>query len=137
MTTAEITITDIANALRKRIAELEGALSVQILIGSPYMIIVKRPEDDFELVLGTFAKRTEGMGWEYSVNAPHCFVSLSILPDHLCGCSCFSPEGAARAITKVREEHPDWVVMARHILVEKRCRLAKARELLAKLAEIE
>lgn len=115
---------------RASVTALESKLSVSVLYGSGYMILARHP-GGFDVVLGSFDRPGH-----YAVNAPRCFVSLGLVPDHLCGVSLWPIEDAQRNIEGLKKD-PMLAELTgftvRHIRDEQTRRLTDARAMVAVL----
>lgn len=125
-------------SFRAKAAELADKLAIGVLYGSGHMILADKPIEGIDrsitLVLGSFDRPGH-----YAVNAPRCFCSLDITPDHLCGI-CLYPKGDAEANVAILRADSSLASLTnwriRHIRAEQERRLVNWREMITHLEGI-
>ena len=123
-------------SFRATVAAMESALSVSILYGNGFAVLMREPYPHNPAQFCTRAlARVNPQTRAYSVNAPRCFPSLDLLPDHFAGLCLFTREDAEKLIAaQPPGDYPQGTTFAAvHIREIQAERLTRAREMVETL----
>ena len=122
-------------SFRATVAAMESALSVSVLLGSGFAVIMREPYASGNGFCTRALCRVDPVTRVYSHDAPRCFPSLDLLPDHFAGLCLFTRESAFRIIDAQRGSNyaPGVTFEAVHLRTIQAERLERAREMVATL----
>jgi hypothetical protein len=122
-------------SFRATVDEMNRALSVSILYGSGFAVIMREPYPSGNGFCTRALARVDPATRVYSHDAPRCFPALDLLSDRFAGLCLFSPDAARRVIEAQRaSDYPKGTTFeARHIRDIQKDRLEMAREMVETL----